>query len=40
MLASKPDWVPVDAADGCAQFDGYPEESLSDWHQRHGLLDE
>lgn len=40
MLASKPDWVPVDAADGDAQFDGYPEESLSDWHQRHGLLDE
>jgi hypothetical protein len=40
MLASKPDWVPVDAEDGDARFDGYPEESLSDWHQRHGLLDE
>jgi hypothetical protein len=40
MLASKPDWVSVDAADGDARFDGYPEESLDDWHRRHGLLDE
>ena len=40
MLASKPDWVPVDSADGDARFDGYPDESLADWHRRHGLLDE
>ena len=40
MLGSKPDWVPVDVADGDAQFDGYPDEALADWHRRHGLLDE
>lgn len=40
MLGSKPDWVPVDAADGDARFDGYPDEGLADWHKRHGLLDE
>ena len=25
---------------GEARFDGYPEESLDDWHRRHGLHDE
>ncbi len=40
MLASKPDWVPVDAAPGDARFDEYPDEALADWHRRHGLLDE
>lgn len=40
MLASKPDWVQVDAADGDALFDEYPDEALADWHRRHGLLEE
>lgn len=40
MLASKSGWVPVDAADGDARFDEYPDEALADWHRRHGLLDE
>ena len=37
MLGSKPDWV--EAAVGAAdqRFDGYPDESLADWHVRHGL---
>ncbi len=31
MLGAKSNW---------ARFDDYPEESLDDWHRRHGLLDE
>lgn len=37
MLGSKPDWVSVEKGPGDACFDEYPEESLADWHQRHGL---
>jgi hypothetical protein len=40
MLAAKPDWVGLEAADSAACHDGYPPESLEDWHRRHGLLDE
>jgi hypothetical protein len=37
MLGSKPAWVEVSrrATDGA--FDGYPDESLAEWHRRHGL---
>ena len=37
MLASKPSWVELraDPQDEC--FDEYPDESLAEWHQRHGL---
>lgn len=35
MLGSKPDWVRADAGPGDASFDGYPNESLADWHQRN-----
>lgn len=39
MLGAKPNWVRLDAKRGEARFDDYPEESLDDWHRRHGLLD-
>lgn len=40
MLGAKPDWVEVapGPADRC--FEGYPDESLADWHRRLGLEDE
>ena len=39
MLEAKPAWVRVDAKRGETRFDDYPDESLDDWHRRHGLLD-
>jgi hypothetical protein len=39
MLASKPDWVTVEGAASDPRHDGYPTESLEDWHRRHSLLD-
>ncbi len=38
MLDSKAQWVRLDAAQGEACFEAYPEESLEAWHRRHGLL--
>ncbi len=40
MLEAKPDWVRLDAKKGEACADDYPDQSLDDWHRRHGLLDE
>ena len=37
LLADKPDWVEADVAPGDACFDGYPDESIEDWHRRRGL---
>ena len=37
MLASKPAWVEPDIRGGDRRFDAYPDESLADWHARHGL---
>ena len=37
MLGSKAAWVPVHAGAGDKTFDGYPEESLAEWHRRLGL---
>jgi hypothetical protein len=37
MLGSKANWVPLDVNDGDKSFDEYPDESLADWHQRHGF---
>ena len=37
MLESCPGWVQPDIRDGDQGFDGYPDESLADWHTRHGL---
>ena len=36
MLGSKPDWVQAHVKPGDASFDEYPDESLVDWHRRHG----
>ena len=37
LLASRATWVQPSIAPGDQQFDGYPEESLAQWHQRLGL---
>ena len=37
FLAAKPDWVRVPAAKGDRRFDGYPSESIADWHRNRGL---
>lgn len=37
LLDSKASWVEVDAGPDDKQFDGYPEESLEQWHERLGL---
>jgi hypothetical protein len=36
MLGSKPDWVEAHVGPRDARFDGYPDESLAEWHHRHG----
>ena len=36
MLGSKADWVSPCLQDGDARFDGYPLESLAQWHARNG----
>lgn len=37
MLASKPAWVALDRHDKDQYFDGYPSESIAEWHERLGL---
>ncbi len=37
MLASKAGWVEPAAETGDRCFDEYPDESIAEWHQRHGL---
>lgn len=37
MLAFKPDWVELDLRPGDRCFEGYPEESIEDWHRARGL---
>ena len=37
MLADKPAWVKADIAPGDRTFDGYPEQSIEDWHRTRGL---
>lgn len=37
MLSSKPAWVAAAIMAGDRSFDAYPDESLAEWHQRHGL---
>lgn len=37
MLAHKANWVPV-PKDRSTRYQGYPTESLQQWHERHGLL--
>ncbi len=35
MLGSRPAWVAAQVQPGDASFDGYPDESLAQWHDRH-----
>jgi hypothetical protein len=37
MLAFKASWVEPEVRAGDATFDDYPDESLADWHARHGF---
>ena len=37
MLGSKPDWVEAHVKPGDEPFDAYPQESLAEWHRRHGV---
>lgn len=38
MLDFKPEWVEVEGGRKDLRFGTYPEESLADWHVRHGML--
>lgn len=40
LLDSRPDWVRVPAGPGEVHRRGFPDESLEQWHRRHGLLAE
>jgi len=37
MLGSKASWVPVHARSHDKFFEAFPDESLAEWHRRHGL---
>ena len=37
MLAHRAGWVEPCVREGDKQFDGYPDESIAEWHQRLGL---
>ena len=39
MLGSRAPWVEVACKPNDRCFDDYPDESLADWHRRHGLTD-
>ena len=39
-LVDKPDWVFVPEGPHEQYFERYPDESLIEWHRRHGLVDE
>jgi hypothetical protein len=40
MLGSKPNWVDIHADAQDKQFDEYPDESLAEWHERLGLVEQ
>lgn len=40
MLGSKANWTLPQSRDGDRCFDEYPDESLAEWHRRHGLGDQ
>ncbi|MEX2642990.1 MAG: GFA family protein [Acetobacterales bacterium] len=40
LLDSKADWVQPDLRDGDSQHEGYPPDSLEEWHRARGLLSE
>lgn len=35
MLASKPEWVQIQKGGNDLLFEGYPEESIAEWHDRN-----
>lgn len=37
MLKHRQDWMELADGEGDKQFQIYPDESLADWHERHGL---
>jgi len=37
MLASRPSWVTVNNGPEDKLFDGYPDESIAEWHARQGV---
>lgn len=37
MLGSKANWVEPEIGPADRQFEAYPDESLAEWHERHGL---
>ena len=37
LLADKPDWVVVERGPDDLVFDGFPDESIEDWHRRHRM---
>ena len=39
LLSSKANWVRVEAPPEDDSYDGYPPESLEEWHRARGLLD-
>lgn len=39
MVGSKASWVELRLGDGDKVFDGYPDESIAEWHRRLGLED-
>ncbi|MGY4493803.1 GFA family protein [Pseudomonas sp. TE3610] len=38
LLDSKAAWVEVQVKKGDQQFEGYPQESIAQWHERLGLV--
>lgn len=40
MVASKASWVELREGERDKVFDGYPDESIADWHRRLGLTDD
>ncbi|MCO6185875.1 GFA family protein [Rhizobium sp. L1K21] len=40
MLGSKPGWIVPDIGPNDKTFDGYPDESIADWHHRTGTAEE
>ena len=37
MLASRPSWVAINNGPDDRLFDGYPDESIAEWHARQGV---
>lgn len=37
LLEDKPEWVQPDIRENDQAFDGYPEQSIEDWHKTRGL---